>query len=82
MSRTISEVIAELEAIRAEHGDVVVLINGAEGGYDHPVEIAAHTMFEANSGNPYEGRYEQDYGVAETRSPEATRFGAVVIGSN
>lgn len=82
MSRTISEVIAELEAIRAAHGDVVVLVNGAEGGYDHPAEIAVHTMFETDSDNPYEGRYEQDYGVDEARAPEATRFGAVVIGSN
>lgn len=82
MRRTISDVIAELEAIKEEHGDLPVVVDGYEGGLSDPSGFNVTQLVDRAEACPmFEGRYQSvDYVDPEVDAELLeTRFLAIHI---
>lgn len=68
----LSELVAQLEALKAKHGDIAVMVDGYEDGFDYPGGIAVIKVAAQESGW-WSGDYD------EARDSRDSAFPAVVI---
>lgn len=76
---TISDVIAELEGILEENGDLPVLVSGYEGDYDEPDSIKIVEVADKGEAEKEETWWYGQYEDSETARPELPRFDVVAI---
>lgn len=77
--KTISDVIAELEGVQQECGDLPVLVDGYEGGYEQPMSIKVVEVADRGAAAAEEQWWNGRYEDTEWSPPHRPRFDAVVI---
>lgn len=74
----VSDLITTLEAVRAEHGDVRVLVRSYESGYDDVAEVLLMpAVDEDDRTRRRDGRFQHPYKASKTDAPVLPRVAVI-----